>query len=134
MATPSGSAAATAPCSAGTRRCSRRPRRRAFRAELVAEVGERCAEACRQIGYQGVGTFEFLFEDGDFSFIEMNTRVQVEHPVTEMTSGIDIVREGIRVAQGEPLAFTQADIACDGHAFECRINAEDPETFAPCPA
>ncbi|EWY36198.1 acetyl-CoA carboxylase biotin carboxylase subunit [Skermanella stibiiresistens SB22] len=100
---------------------------------LVADVGARCAEACRRIGYRGVGTFEFLVEDGVFSFIEMNTRVQVEHPVTEMTTGIDIVAEGIRVAQGEPLALSQADIACRGHAFECRINAEDPETFAPSP-
>ena len=101
--------------------------------ELVAEIGERCAEACRQIGYEGAGTFEFLFEDGVFSFIEMNTRVQVEHPITEATTGIDIVREGIRVAQGLPLSFAQADVGCCGHAFECRINAEDPETFAPSP-
>jgi len=100
---------------------------------LVAEIGERCAEACRQIGYEGAGTFEFLFEDGVFAFIEMNTRVQVEHPITEETTGIDIVREGIRVAQGEPLSFSQADVTCHGHAFECRINAEDPETFAPSP-
>ena len=104
------------------------------RHELVAEVGERCAEACRQIGYQGVGTFEFLFEDGVFSFIEMNTRVQVEHPVTEMTTGIDIVARGHpRRAGASALSFTQADVACRGHAFECRINAEDPETFAPSP-
>jgi acetyl-CoA carboxylase biotin carboxylase subunit len=100
---------------------------------LVADVGARCAAACRSIGYQGVGTFEFLVEDGAFFFIEMNTRVQVEHPVTEMTAGIDIVAEGIRVARGEALGFTQADIACRGHAFECRINAENPETFAPSP-
>ena len=78
--------------------------------ELVAEIGERCAEACRQIGYEGAGTFEFLFEDGVFAFIEMNTRVQVEHPITEETTGIDIVREGIRVAQGLPLSFSQADV------------------------
>ena len=101
--------------------------------ELVAEIGERCAEACRQIGYEGAGTFEFLFEDGVFAFIEMNTRVQVEHPITEETTGIDIVREGIRVAQGLPLSFSQADVVCRGHAFEARINAEDPETFAPSP-
>jgi acetyl-CoA carboxylase biotin carboxylase subunit len=100
---------------------------------LVAEIGERCAEACRQIGYEGAGTFEFLFEDGVFAFIEMNTRVQVEHPITEETTAIDIVREGIRVARGEPLSFSQADIGCRGHAFECRINAEDPNTFAPSP-
>jgi acetyl-CoA carboxylase biotin carboxylase subunit len=100
---------------------------------LIAEVGERCAEACRQIGYCGVGTFEFLYEQGAFYFIEMNTRLQVEHPVTEMTTGIDIVQHQIRVARGERLALTQADVRCQGHAIECRINAEDPETFAPSP-
>lgn len=100
---------------------------------LIAEVGERCAEACRQIGYCGVGTFEFLYEDGAFFFIEMNTRLQVEHPVTEMTTGIDIVQQQIRVARGERLTLTQADIGCHGHALECRINAENPETFAPAP-
>jgi len=101
--------------------------------ELLAEVGERCAQACRQIGYCGVGTFEFLYEDGAFFFIEMNTRLQVEHPVTEMTTGIDIVQQQIRVARGERLTLTQADIVCHGHALECRINAENPETFAPSP-
>ncbi|MEJ8846020.1 acetyl-CoA carboxylase biotin carboxylase subunit [Variovorax rhizosphaerae] len=100
---------------------------------LVAEVGERCAAACRQIGYCGVGTFEFLYERGAFFFIEMNTRLQVEHPVTEMTAGIDIVQQQIRVARGERLSFTQADVQCQGHAIECRINAEDPRTFAPSP-
>jgi acetyl-CoA carboxylase biotin carboxylase subunit len=100
---------------------------------LVAETGARCAEACRQIGYEGAGTFEFLYEDGVFAFIEMNTRVQVEHPITEETTGIDIVREGIRVAQGLPLSFRQEDVTCTGHAFEVRINAEDPATFAPSP-
>jgi acetyl-CoA carboxylase biotin carboxylase subunit len=100
---------------------------------LIAQVGERCAEACRQIGYCGVGTFEFLYEDDAFFFIEMNTRLQVEHPVTEMTSGIDIVQQQIRVARGERLAFGQADVGCRGHAIECRINAEDPTTFAPSP-
>jgi acetyl-CoA carboxylase biotin carboxylase subunit len=100
---------------------------------LVAEIGERCVEACRRIGYQGVGTFEFLVEQEEFFFIEMNTRVQVEHPVTEVTTGVDIVAEGIRVARGEALALNQADINCHGHAFECRINAEDPYTFAPSP-
>ncbi|NRF67701.1 acetyl-CoA carboxylase biotin carboxylase subunit [Aquincola sp. S2] len=99
----------------------------------IAAVGERCAEACRQIGYCGVGTFEFLYENGAFFFIEMNTRLQVEHPVTEMITGIDIVQQQIRVARGERLALSQADIRCDGHAFECRINAEHPETFAPAP-
>ena len=102
-------------------------------AALIAEVGERCTEACRQIGYCGVGTFEFLYEDGAFFFIEMNTRLQVEHPVTEMTTGIDIVQQQIRVARGERLALTQSDVTCHGHALECRINAEDPETFAPSP-
>lgn len=100
---------------------------------LIAEVGERCAAACRQIGYCGVGTFEFLYERGAFYFIEMNTRLQVEHPVTEMTTGIDIVQHQIRVARGDRLALTQADVRCQGHAIECRINAEDPETFAPSP-
>jgi acetyl-CoA carboxylase biotin carboxylase subunit len=101
--------------------------------DLVARIGERCVEACHRIGYQGVGTFEFLVEQGEFFFIEMNTRVQVEHPVTEATTGIDIVAEGIRVARGEALTLTQADIGCRGHAFECRINAEDPDSFAPSP-
>ncbi|RQR32743.1 acetyl-CoA carboxylase biotin carboxylase subunit [Burkholderia sp. Bp9143] len=101
--------------------------------ELIREVGERCADACRQIGYRGAGTFEFLFENGRFYFIEMNTRLQVEHPVTEATAGIDIVREQIRIAQGHALTWTQADIRATGHALECRINAEDPFTFVPCP-
>ncbi|GAB4354146.1 MAG: acetyl-CoA carboxylase biotin carboxylase subunit [Gammaproteobacteria bacterium] len=96
-------------------------------------IGERCAEACREIGYRGAGTFEFLYEDGEFYFIEMNTRVQVEHPVTEMITGIDIVREQIRIAAGEPLSFGQEAIRISGHAIECRINAENPETFLPSP-
>lgn len=100
---------------------------------LITEVGERCAGACRQIGYCGVGTFEFLYEKGAFYFIEMNTRLQVEHPVTEMTTGIDIVQQQIRVARGERLALKQTDVGCHGHALECRINAEHPETFAPAP-
>jgi acetyl-CoA carboxylase biotin carboxylase subunit len=101
--------------------------------DLIARIGARCAEACRQIGYCGVGTFEFLFENGEFYFIEMNTRLQVEHPVTEMTSGLDIVQQQIRVARGEALAFTQDDVQCSGYAFECRINAEDPVNFRPSP-
>jgi len=97
------------------------------------EIGERCVEACRSIGYRGVGTFEFLFRDGCFYFIEMNTRVQVEHPVTEMVTGIDIVKEQIFMAAGEKLRYRQEDIAMRGHAIECRINAEDSETFIPSP-
>ncbi|RKF50924.1 acetyl-CoA carboxylase biotin carboxylase subunit [Paraburkholderia fungorum] len=100
---------------------------------LIRQVGERCVEACRQTNYRGAGTFEFLFENGQFYFIEMNTRLQVEHPVTEMTSGIDIVREQIRIAQGHALTLRQSDIRPLGHSLECRINAEDPFTFAPCP-
>ena len=100
---------------------------------LLAAVGARCAEACRQMAYVGVGTFEFLFEDGEFFFIEMNTRLQVEHTVTEMTTGIDIVQQQIRMARGEPLALTQDQVGTFGHALECRINAEDPESFAPAP-
>jgi acetyl-CoA carboxylase biotin carboxylase subunit len=99
----------------------------------IDQVGLSCVEACRRIGYRGAGTFEFLYEDGQFFFIEMNTRVQVEHPVTEMTTGVDIVVEQIRIAQGEPLLVAQADILCVGHAVEFRINAEDPVTFAPSP-
>ncbi|SEE91627.1 biotin carboxylase /acetyl-CoA carboxylase carboxyltransferase subunit alpha [Burkholderia sp. WP9] len=101
--------------------------------ELIRQVGERCVAACRQTNYRGAGTFEFLFENGQFYFIEMNTRLQVEHPVTEMTSGIDIVREQIRIAQGHALTIRQSDIRTQGHALECRINAEDPFTFVPCP-
>ncbi|QEL54187.1 acetyl-CoA carboxylase biotin carboxylase subunit [Chromobacterium paludis] len=97
------------------------------------KIGEACAEACRRIGYRGAGTFEFLFENGEFYFIEMNTRVQVEHPVTEMITGVDIVQEQIRIAAGEKLRYKQKDIVIAGHAMECRINAEDPFTFVPSP-
>jgi acetyl-CoA carboxylase, biotin carboxylase subunit len=101
--------------------------------KLRNKIGERCAEACRQIGYRGAGTFEFLYEDGEFFFIEMNTRVQVEHPVTELITGVDIVQETIRIAAGETLCVKQKDVHFRGHAVECRINAEDPYTFVPSP-
>jgi len=101
--------------------------------KLRDRIGERCAEACRKIGYRGAGTFEFLFQDGEFYFIEMNTRIQVEHPVTEMITGIDLVQEQIRIAAGEKLRFRQKDIEFRGHAVECRINAEDPYRFTPSP-
>ena len=101
--------------------------------KVRSKMGERCAEACRKIGYRGAGTFEFLYQDGEFYFIEMNTRVQVEHPVTELITGVDIVREQLRIAAGEKLAYRQKDIVITGHAMECRINAEDPRTFMPSP-
>ena len=101
--------------------------------ELRAEIGKVCVEACIRIGYRGAGTFEFLFENGRFYFIEMNTRIQVEHPVTERITGIDLVCEQLRIAAGQPLSIKQEDIVLRGHAIECRINAEDPETFLPCP-
>ncbi len=97
------------------------------------KIGERCVEACKSISYRGAGTFEFLYEDGEFYFIEMNTRVQVEHPVTEMITGVDIVKEQLRIASGLPLSYKQEDIKINGHAMECRINAEDPENFMPSP-
>jgi acetyl-CoA carboxylase biotin carboxylase subunit len=96
-------------------------------------IGERCAQACVDMGYLGAGTFEFLYEKGEFFFIEMNTRVQVEHPVTEMVTGIDIVKEQLRIAAGEPLSYTQDQVVLRGHAIECRLNAEDPKSFMPCP-
>jgi acetyl-CoA carboxylase biotin carboxylase subunit len=102
-------------------------------ARLRNKIGERCAEACRKIGYRGAGTFEFLFENDEFFFIEMNTRVQVEHPVSEMITGIDIVQQQIRIAAGEKLPFKQRDIQFKGHAIECRINAEHPYKFIPSP-
>ncbi len=98
-----------------------------------AKIGQVVVDAIRKIGYLGVGTIEFLYEDGEFFFIEMNTRLQVEHPVTEAVTGIDLVREQIRIAAGLPLSFTQNDIVFEGHAIECRINAENPKTFAPSP-
>jgi acetyl-CoA carboxylase biotin carboxylase subunit len=101
--------------------------------KLRTRIGERCADACRKIGYRGAGTFEFLYQDGEFYFIEMNTRVQVEHPVTEMVTGFDIVKEQILIATGEKLSHRQRDIVWRGHAIECRINAEDPAKFTPSP-
>ncbi|SJN58488.1 acetyl-CoA carboxylase biotin carboxylase subunit [Vibrio ruber] len=101
--------------------------------EMRKYIGERCTRACIEIGYRGAGTFEFLYENGEFYFIEMNTRIQVEHPVTEMVTGVDLIKEQLRVAAGQPLSFTQDDIKLRGHAIECRINAEDPERFLPSP-
>ena len=101
--------------------------------KLIAKIGERCADACKKIAYRGVGTFEFLYENGEFFFIEMNTRVQVEHPVTEMITGIDIVQEQIKIAAGQKLSFRQRDVIFRGHAIECRLNAEDPFKFTPSP-
>ena len=101
--------------------------------ELRAEIGKVCVEACIRIGYRGAGTFEFLFENGRFYFIEMNTRIQVEHPVTELITGIDLVREQLLIAGGEKLTIRQEDIKIHGHAIECRINAEDPDNFLPSP-
>ena len=105
----------------------------ALTAEMRNKIGTIAAEATRKMGYLGVGTMEFLFEDGEFFFIEMNTRLQVEHPITEAITGVDLVREQIRIAAGHPLSFTQEDVAFTGHAIECRINAEHPETFMPTP-
>ncbi|SIQ63951.1 acetyl-CoA carboxylase, biotin carboxylase subunit [Aeromonas sp. RU39B] len=101
--------------------------------EMRRNIGERCVRACIEIGYRGAGTFEFLYENGEFYFIEMNTRIQVEHPVTEQVTGVDLIKEQLRIAAGQPLSITQQDIRVRGHAIECRINAEDPATFMPSP-
>ena len=132
-ATPSISASATARCSAATRRSGKKRHSPALNAEERARIGEICAKAIADLGYSGAGTIEFLYENGEFYFIEMNTRLQVEHPVTEAITGIDLVHEQIRVASGGGLSVTQEDIRFQGHAIECRINAEDPRTFAPSP-
>ena len=126
----------------GDRDCSMQRRHQKIIEEAVAplipvkerqRIGERCAEACRKIGYRGAGTFEFLYEKGEFYFIEMNTRLQVEHPVTEMITGIDIVMNQILIAAGDKLSFKQKDVTFHGHAIECRINAEHPYKFTPSP-
>ncbi|WMC09807.1 acetyl-CoA carboxylase biotin carboxylase subunit [Oceanimonas pelagia] len=101
--------------------------------EMRKFIGERCCKACVDIGYRGAGTFEFLYENGEFYFIEMNTRIQVEHPVTEMITGVDLIKEQLRVAAGLPLSITQDQVVVRGHAVECRINAEDPRSFVPSP-
>ncbi|MET1218715.1 MAG: acetyl-CoA carboxylase biotin carboxylase subunit [Glaciecola sp.] len=101
--------------------------------QMREKIGERCRKACIEIGYRGAGTFEFLYENGEFYFIEMNTRIQVEHPVSEMITGVDLIKEQLRVAAGQPLSIDQSQIKIKGHAIECRINAEDPETFLPSP-
>ena len=101
--------------------------------EVREQVTETCVQACKNMKYRGAGTLEFLYEEDNFYFIEMNTRLQVEHPVTEMITGVDIVKEQLRIASGEPLSISQSDVSLEGHAFECRINAEDPATFLPCP-
>jgi acetyl-CoA carboxylase biotin carboxylase subunit len=101
--------------------------------EQREKIGQRCVDACNKMNYRGVGTFEFLYQDGEFYFIEMNTRVQVEHPVTEMVTGVDIIKEQLYIASGEKLRIKQSDIEINGHAIECRLNAEHPETFMPSP-
>ncbi|MFT5712092.1 MAG: acetyl-CoA carboxylase biotin carboxylase subunit [Glaciecola sp.] len=101
-------------------------------AQMREKIGERCRRACIEINYRGAGTFEFLYENGEFYFIEMNTRIQVEHPVSEMITGVDLIKEQLRIAAGQPLSIEQSQIQIRGHAIECRINAEDPQTFIPC--
>jgi acetyl-CoA carboxylase biotin carboxylase subunit len=101
--------------------------------EMRNAIGAKCVQACLDINYRGAGTFEFLFENGNFYFIEMNTRIQVEHPITELITGVDLVKEQLKIAAGEKLSLTQKDIVISGHAIECRVNAEDPKTFMPSP-
>ncbi len=100
--------------------------------QMREKIGERCRRACIEINYRGAGTFEFLYENGEFYFIEMNTRIQVEHPVSEMITGVDLIKEQLRIAAGQPLSIDQSQVQVRGHAIECRINAEDPKTFIPC--
>lgn len=104
-----------------------------IKVDMRKSIGERCAKACLDIDYRGAGTFEFLYENGEFYFIEMNTRIQVEHPVTEMITGVDLIKEQLRIASGLPLSIKQKDVKIHGHAIECRINAEDANTFLPSP-
>ena len=130
---PSISASATARCSGGIRRCWEESPSPALNAGARDEIGETVAKAMREIDYLGVGTVEFLYEDGKFYFIEMNTRIQVEHPVTEMITDIDLILEQIRVAAGADLTLKQEDVRFHGHAIECRINAENPVSFRPSP-
>lgn len=101
--------------------------------KLIERIGERCVQACRKLNYRGAGTFEFLYEDGEFYFIEMNTRIQVEHTITEMITGLDLVQEQIKIAAGNKLSIRQRDVVFRGHSIECRINAEDPYKFLPSP-
>ena len=126
-------ASGTARCSVATRKWWKRHPRPASRRNNATELARRCVNACLEIGYRSAGTFEFLYENGEFYFIEMNTRLQVEHPVTEMITGVDLVREQLRIASGEKLSIKQEDVQIQGHAIECRINAEDSKTFMPSP-
>ncbi len=124
---------AIAQCSVATRRWWRRPLRRGSPRKSARLSASAVPKACLDIGYRGAGTFEFLYQQGEFYFIEMNTRIQVEHPVTEMITGIDLIKEQLRIASGLPLSISQQQVSLRGHAIECRINAEDPHTFMPSP-
>ena len=124
---------AIARCNATIRKFSKRRRPHHSIQPHDKKIGEICCAAAQRLEYRSAGTFEFLFENGEFYFIEMNTRIQVEHPITEMICGVDIVREMIRIAAGEKLSLRQDEITLNGHSIECRINAENPDTFAPSP-